>query len=517
MSNGKYLLLLRIDKDIVKLKNTNCTESKKHLFFISVLLLIHFSTSGQMYQPRYEQKEEVVFDGDETYIDFNDSTLDYSRGVSIFLTFKTTSYKYQWLAAKYSYKLDAGWHLFIKDGKLSFCGRNGTGKYHCVETTRSFDDLYVVDGKWHRVVVQINSRQDEWFLYVDGVRIGKAYVNSKPSQNASMEVLSPLVLGRYLETDHGYSASFKGSIKDFKLVEEFFVYTSTNIVEDDYQCAVQGIGCDRVEREINEIRSLYYQLDQRKLSRLEFDNYTFYHNNGQLKKAVFLEEKGQTRTEIEFRYDRTYNSKDTAYFVFVNSGGFEDRYYYSRKGKLIKWLDDSKEDVFYADFYKYDDLYYCRGEKITAQSYDAYRKFRTALKLSRENLTKSYLEARDYVIELESRIDREEKQEPDTTDGLSTETSFFIGPDKVKTSSYFFTGEHYSAVGHTVYIPGSNKIIQKVEGVSTYFTRNAYSQTVFLPNGRELIFEYFQMRDNEWRRNCEVFEWEYCPLLVEVK
>ncbi len=151
-----------------------------------------------------------AFDGIDDHMDmWSAMPLQDQVTVSAWIQVADSSAQYGQIVAKYNWRKDKGFHLYIEDGYAGFSGRDGNYEYVKTEA----NSHKINDGKWHHVVGVCN--RNIWQVWVDGVMV--AETNSLHS-SVNINSNDPLTIGYYYqgngEGEHQY---FEGKIDNIKI------------------------------------------------------------------------------------------------------------------------------------------------------------------------------------------------------------------------------------------------------------------------------------------------------------
>jgi len=146
--------------------------------------------------------------------------------VTIAAWFKTNaSNHYGFIAAKYNWVEDRGYHLSVYwDGYGFLGGRNNGGQYQIIRTLKR-----VNDGQWHHLagVVEGNT----WKLYLDGRLQGVVHSSSiRPDLQNS----DPFTIGYYYRGDNGCHCYFNGIIDEVILYNRALTDREIRVLANPY-------------------------------------------------------------------------------------------------------------------------------------------------------------------------------------------------------------------------------------------------------------------------------------------
>jgi gliding motility-associated-like protein len=179
-------------------------------FNIFLLLPILFITilPANSQNPVVGAGNTLVLDGVNDFVNGGQGNRGITNQVTVEAWIKTSALSYQWIVGKYSNTQgeDAGYHLYIQNGRAFFSGRDGSANYR----SSGMSATVVADNRWHHLTgVCQNGR---WEIWVDGilensVSTGYAHVQLATSQ-------PPLTIGNYPTFNENY---FKGQIDEVRI------------------------------------------------------------------------------------------------------------------------------------------------------------------------------------------------------------------------------------------------------------------------------------------------------------
>ncbi|MDQ3017449.1 MAG: T9SS type A sorting domain-containing protein, partial [Bacteroidota bacterium] len=134
-----------------------------------------------------------------SYINAGGNNRNISNAVTIVAWVKTTeTINGQWVAGKYDYYEDKGYHLAIGNsigggiGRVAFSGRDGSKKYHT--SGHGTNPTLVNDGAWHCIVGTAGN--GVWKVYVDGVLQSQSGATAS-TVNIAPSTAVPFTIGRH--------------------------------------------------------------------------------------------------------------------------------------------------------------------------------------------------------------------------------------------------------------------------------------------------------------------------------
>ncbi|MCT4580776.1 MAG: T9SS type A sorting domain-containing protein [Flavobacteriales bacterium] len=201
-------------------------------------LLLHLPFSGNADDASPHQRDGVVygatltddrfgrpnnaylFDGVDDYIFIGSDNYSVIDKLSMSVWIKTSSPSYQWIAGKYIWQEDAGYHLVTDDSKLIIAGRDGNSVPININSYTN-----VTDNTWKHIVATIDG--SVWKIWIDGV-LTRTY--DSQHNNSDYRSTANLEIGRYFATSTQY---FDGVIDDFRMYDRALTEQEVEILYNE--------------------------------------------------------------------------------------------------------------------------------------------------------------------------------------------------------------------------------------------------------------------------------------------